>query len=79
MQILKMRMRQRGPLPALERCFGAPFTKNHGDITVMVATGVLVGKETQWMIWTGDHQFFFISSILIDFFLVSCRLSTNAK
>ena len=59
MQILKMRMRQRGPLPALERCFGAPFTKNHGDITVMVATGVLVGKETQWMIWTGDDQFFF--------------------
>ena len=33
--------------------------KNHGYITVMVATVVLVGKETLWMIWTGDHQTFF--------------------
>ena len=30
--------------------------KNHGDITVMVATVVLVGKETLWMIWICDHQ-----------------------
>ena len=27
MQILKMRLRQREPLPALERCFSAPFAK----------------------------------------------------
>ena len=30
--------------------------KNHGYITVMVATVVLVGKETLWMIWLCDHQ-----------------------
>lgn len=30
--------------------------KNHGYITVMVATVVLVGKETLWMIWICDHQ-----------------------
>ena len=45
--------------------------KNHGYITVMVATVVLVGKETLWMIWICDHQiFFFTSSTLIDFFSI---------
>ena len=75
-----MRICQREAFSTYERCFGAPLAKEYGVISVMGATLVLVGEDTLWIIWTGDHRNLLLTSpILIDIFLVSCGLSTYAK